>query len=158
MIELRPITFKEACEYVDRTHRHHKKPVGHKFSIAIEDEQGTIRGVIMVGRPVARSYDDGLTLEITRCATDGTKNANSKLYGAAVRVAFSLGYRRVITYTEEGESGASMKASGFRVLAVRDPRKGWACPSRERDNAKYRSTKRYLWEAAAGPSTGNESK
>ena len=35
-------------------------------------------GVAICGRPVARYLDDGLTLEILRCCTDGTYNACSK--------------------------------------------------------------------------------
>ena len=56
---------------------------------------------------------DGWTLEITRLATDGTRNACSALYGAARRAAFALGYSRVITYTLAEEDGASLRAAGF---------------------------------------------
>lgn len=34
MLELVPISLKEANAYVERYHRHHKPVVGHKFSIA----------------------------------------------------------------------------------------------------------------------------
>jgi len=146
VIDLVPVTFADACAFVDQHHRHHRRPVGHKFSIGVADADGILRGVIMVGRPVSRHQDDGETLEINRCATDGTKNANSKLYGAAVRAGFAMGYKRIITYTQEGECGASMKASGFRVLAVRPPLAGWSVPSRPRTTA-YTSVQRYLWEA-----------
>jgi hypothetical protein len=80
----------------------------------------------MAGRPVARSYDDGLTIEVNRTATDGCPNANSALYGAAWRIAQAMGYRRFITYTQADESGSSMRALG--AIRVRDlpARKGWA--------------------------------
>ncbi len=80
----------------------------------------------MVGRPVARSFDDGLTAEVNRTATDGCPNANSALYGAAWRVAAAMGYRRMVTYTQGNETGASLRAVG--AVRVRDipPRKGWA--------------------------------
>jgi len=71
-------------------------------------------GVAIVGRPVARHFDDGETVEITRVCTDGMKNACSALYGACRRVARELGYRRLITYTLPEEGGASLRASGFR--------------------------------------------
>lgn len=67
----------------------------------------------MVGRPVSRYLDDGLTLEINRCCTDGTKNACTILYGAACRAAKALGYKRIVTYTRETEPGTSLKASNF---------------------------------------------
>ena len=67
----------------------------------------------MVGRPVGRFLDDGLTLEVNRCCTDGTKNACTMLYGAACRAAKALGYKRIITYTRESEPGTSLKASNW---------------------------------------------
>ena len=115
LLELTPITFSEAAEFVNRLHRHHVAPVGHKYSIAVSDSD-SIRGVVMVGRPVARRLDDGWTLEVNRCCTDGAKNACSMLYGAAWRVAKSLGYKKLITYTLPSEGGASLRASGWRMV------------------------------------------
>lgn len=57
--------------------------------------------------------DDGQTLEILRCCTDGTHNACSKLYGACCRIGFDMGYERIVTYTLASESGASLRAAGF---------------------------------------------
>lgn len=101
----------------------------------------------MVGRPVARSFDDGLTLEVNRTATDGTPNANSVLYGAAWRAAKALGYQRLVTYTQEGESGASLRGAGWRVVAERRERKGWWAPSRPREAKGTEHVARTLWEA-----------
>ncbi|MFD4611942.1 XF1762 family protein [Streptomyces sp. NPDC058440] len=75
------------------------------FAVGAADETGILRAVAIVGRPVARHLDDGTTLEVTRTASDGTRNANSLLYGASWRAAKALGYRRLITFTQEGESG-----------------------------------------------------
>src|SRR4051812_39255281 len=97
-----PVSFAQACQFVAEWHRHHEPPAGHKFSIGVAADQ-TLVGVIIVGRPVARHYDDGCTLEVTRCATDGTPNAGSALYAAAWRATKALGYRRLITYTQAGE-------------------------------------------------------
>lgn len=99
-LEVVPITFKEANEFVRRYHRHHGPVQGYKFAIGLADtERNEIVGVVIVGRPVARYLDDGWTLEVTRLCTDGTRNACSKLYAAAWRAARALGYRRLITYT-----------------------------------------------------------
>lgn len=111
-MNLRPISYKEACDFIKIHHRHNKPPIGHKFSIALESNNQII-GVIMVGRPVSRMLDNGLTLEVNRCCTDGTKNACSLLYGASWRVAKNLGYNRIITYTLEIESGSSLKGAGW---------------------------------------------
>lgn len=117
-LALWPVRLDEANAFVARHHRHHKPVVGHKFSIgaALGD---ILVGVAIIGRPVSRMRDDGATLEVTRLCTDGTRNACSFLYGAAARAAFALGYRRVGTYILASESGASLKASGWRLIGER---------------------------------------
>lgn len=94
-LELQPISFREACAFVTQFHRHHKPPQGHKFSIAAREGDNVV-GVVIVGRPIARMTDDGWTAEVTRLATDGTKNACSILYAAAWRAARAMGYRHVV--------------------------------------------------------------
>lgn len=146
-LDLSPITFREAAEFVNINHRHHPAPAGHKFSIAVSHGNQVV-GVIMVGRPVARHFDDGVTLEVNRsCVKDGHANANSMLYGAAWRAAKALGYRRLITYTLASESGSSLKAAGYRVVAERSARPGWDAPSRPRVDTTLHGVQRTLWEA-----------
>lgn len=147
-LDLVPVTFAEAKGFVDGYHRHHRAPVGHKFSIGIADA-GELVGVAIVGRPVARQLDDGRTLEVIRTATDGTRNANSMLYGACTRASFALGYVRLVTYTEQGETGASLRAAGFKVIAERRPRGGWSTPLRPRRILGTEHVARTLWASAA---------
>lgn len=111
-LQLRPISFHDAAIFVNEHHRHNAAPVGHKYSVACYDGD-RLCGVCMVGRPIGRYLDDGLTLEVNRCCTDGTRNACSILYGAAWRAAKALGYKRLITYTRQSENGASLRASGW---------------------------------------------
>lgn len=144
-----PVRFREAAGFVEMWHRHHKPPPGQVFSLGAADDQGRLVGVAIVGRPVARHYDDGLTLEVNRTATDGTANANSMLYGAAWRAAKALGYRRLITYTQQGESGSSLRAAGWSVVAEREARGGWSCPSRPANDDAPTGIPRTLWEVAA---------
>lgn len=117
-LEIVPITLPEANEFVKAHHRHHHPVAGHKFSIALSDGQ-SIRGVATIGRPVARLPDDGWTLEVNRCCTDGVVNGCSMLYGAAWRAAQALGYRKLITYTLASEGGSSLKASGWKLIGER---------------------------------------
>ena len=147
-LRLVPVSRSQAQAFVAMWHRHHQPPIGHKFSIgaAVDDK---LVGVAMVGRPVARAFDDGLTLEVNRTATDGTRNANSLLYGAAWRAAKALGYRRLITYTQAEESGSSLRAAGWTVVAQLPPRAGWDTPSRPRDDRGVDRMPRTLWEATA---------
>lgn len=147
-LRLVPVDFKTAKDFVEGWHRHNKPPTGHKFSLGVATDEDVLVGVACVGRPVASTYDDGMTLEVNRTCTDGSHNANSMLYGAAWRATKALGYRRLITYTQADESGASLRAAGWRIIAELKPRKGWDTPSRPRDNDSYLSTTRYLWEAS----------
>jgi len=112
MLEIRPTHLKPAREFVGKYHRHNIPPVGGKFAIScFEGER--LCGVAICGRPTARKLDDGATLEIYRNCTDGTRNACTKLYGACVRIARDMGYKKVITYTLESENGASLRAANF---------------------------------------------
>lgn len=148
-LEIVPISFADACAFVAEHHRHHQAPIGHKFSLGVAEGE-TLVGVAIVGRPVSRVIQaEGGTLEVIRTATDGTYNANSMLYGAAWRATKALGYTRLITYTQEGESGASLKAAGFRIIGERQARKGWSVPSRPRDSKGTDNVARMLWEVAS---------
>lgn len=109
------ITLKTANEFVRRLHRHSRPVVGYKFAVGVRDETGILRGVAIVGRPVAPMLDDGLAAEITRLCTDGARNACSMLYGAARKAARALGHDPVFTYTLPEEGGASLRAAGFRL-------------------------------------------
>ena len=90
MLTVKPMSLADANRFVAEYHRHHKPVRGHKFSLGCM-ANGRLAGVAIVGRPVSRYLDDGLTLEVNRLCTDGTKNACSFLYGAAARAAKVLG-------------------------------------------------------------------
>ena len=142
------VDWQTARAFCQSWHRHHPKPPpGHVFRTGVATDEGVLVGVAIVGRPVSFVFDDGQTLEVNRTVTDGHPNANSMLYGACARVGFGLGYRRLITYTEERESGASLRAAGWHVVAQRPPRKGWDSPSRPRDPGRDLIA-RTLWEAS----------
>lgn len=111
-MDIRPLTFREACAFIVQHHRHHRPPVGCKFCLGLFDGDKLV-GCAVCGRPVSRYLDDGLTCEINRLCTDGTKNACSMLYGACCRVAKAMGYKRIITYILQSESGVSLRASNF---------------------------------------------
>lgn len=141
-----PISLATANGFVACNHRHSGQVVGHLFSLGLFDADYLLRGVAIVGRPVARALDDGATVEVTRLATDGSRNACSKLYAAARREARRRGYRTVVTYTRADESGASLRASGFRV-AGRVSARQWSCPSRPRRLRD--AVDRIRWESPA---------
>jgi hypothetical protein len=145
-LEIQPIDFDEACQFVAVHHRHHIPPVGHKFSLAVNDGEKVV-GVAIVGRPVARMSDNGWTLEVTRCCTDGTKNACSALYAACWRAARALGYHRLITYTLPAEGGTSLWAAGMRLVGERGGG-SWSRAARPRVD-KHSTEQKLLWEMTA---------
>lgn len=141
-----PVTLKDAQAFVALHHRHVGKVVGHVCCMAVADETG-IRGVALVGRPVARALQDGFTAEVNRCCTDGAPNACSMLYGACWRAARALGYTRLVTYTRASEPGTSLRAAGWRVVGETSARSsGWDCPSRPREGGA--TVPKIRWEAA----------
>lgn len=142
-IELVPITLSEANTFIRQYHRHHQPVIGHKFSIGVSDGEKIV-GVAIVGRPVNRHLDDGWTLEVNRTCTDGTKNVNSKLYGACCRVAFGLGYKKIITYTLQEEKGTSLKASNWKCIA-KTAGGSWNCKARPRVD-KHPTQQKIRWE------------
>ena len=109
-----PIELKEANAFIAQFHRHHFPVVGHRFSLGCVKDDGTLIGVAVVGRPVARmSGHPRDVLEVTRLATDGTPNTCSMLYSAAARAAKAMGFMRIQTYILDSELGTSLKASGW---------------------------------------------
>jgi hypothetical protein len=146
-LRLVPCTWPVAAAFVDTWHRHHRAPAGYKYAIGAARGPDLV-GVAIVGRPVARHLDDGLTLEVTRTTVvpDAT-NANSLLYGAAWRAAKALGYQRLVTYTQAGESGGSLRGAGWRVVAQLRPRPGWDTPTRPRESNGNEQIARARWEA-----------
>lgn len=128
-----PMELKEVNDYVARLHRHHAPVYRDKFRFGVLDDDGNLCGVIQLARPVARNLDDGMTIEVVRCCTDGTPNACSFLYSRGARIAKELGYRKIITYILESEDGASLKASGWHLEAENVGGGSWDRPSRPRD-------------------------
>lgn len=123
-MRVQPISFDKACAFIARHHRHNKPPQGHRFSISLIARDlfdvDAVMGVVVVGRPVARKLDDGLTAEVTRLcvAEDVPKGACSMLYRAAWRAWREMGGKRMVTYTLQAESGASLRGAGFKHDAL----------------------------------------
>jgi hypothetical protein len=130
------MSLAEANEFVLNFHRHNKPVQGAKFALGASDGQRLI-GVAIVGRPVARRLDDGATAEVTRCCVldDAPKGACSFLYSRAWRAWQAMGGQRLVTYTLQAESGASLRGAGWRVVGQTGgfaDGKGWTTrPGRE---------------------------
>jgi hypothetical protein len=145
-----PVKLAEAIEFVGNFHRHNKPPVGGLFSVGVSDGDKLV-GVAIVSRPVARFMDDGVTAEVTRCCVmdDAPKGACSFLYARCWQAAKALGWQKLITYTLQSESGASLRGAGWKTVAeltANNPKSWQSRPGREWHpvvgQAKFR------WEAA----------
>lgn len=150
-VEIVPCTLREAGAFVASFHRHNKAPHGALFACAASDGARMV-GVGICGRPVSRHMQDGGTVEVVRCCVveDAPKGTPSALYGALWRAARALGWRRLITYTLQSESGASLRGAGWRVVAERpanDPKAWQSRPGREWQPVVGQS--KILWERAA---------
>lgn len=145
-----PIGWRTACAFIAEHHRHHKQPRGQKLAIGVMNGSG-LCGVATMGRPNARAWDDGTMAEVTRTCTDGTHNANSMLYGALRKIAKDMGYQCLITYIQQGETGVSLRAAGWRRVRAIPSRKNWANSSQKlkhiRDSGIAENVPRELWEA-----------
>lgn len=150
-VELCPVTQRDAFAFIREHHRHHDVPVGALWQHGVHDDSGVLVGVAVVGRPVARKIDDGLTVEVTRLCTTGADNACSMLYAAARRTARDKGYRRGLTYITDAEMrqsrGASLRASGYRYLGMTTDRSGWDRDARPRNNEWIGPKHRFGWGA-----------
>lgn len=140
-----PLPLDEANHYVGEHHRHSNPVVGHKFSLGAA-LGGEIVGVAIVGRPVARRLDNGMTLEVLRNCSLGERNVCSFLYGAAWRAARALGYTKLVTYTLKTEPGSSLRGAGWSVVAE-VPKASWNCEARPRVD-KHPLQERLRWEIA----------
>ncbi len=157
-----PLPLKEANAFVLSFHRHNGPVQGALFALGcvVEDDVlDHLVGVAIVGRPVARLMQDGLTAEVTRVCvkSDAPKGACSFLYGRAWRVWQSMGGSRMITYTLSTESGASLRGAGWKVMGETKLRKegqAWTGleNGRQRDRAwdPIYGQLKLRWHAPAG--------
>lgn len=128
-LKIIPITLREANDFIQSFHRHNGRTArdGGKFAIgAVYGDE--LVGVAIVGRPLSRVLDDGVTAEVTRTCTspNAPPNTNSFLYARCWRIWQAMGGERMITYTLKTESGASLRGAGWRVVGQSRPHKdGW---------------------------------
>ncbi len=148
-LELVPISLRKANDFVSTFHRHNGRTSrdGGKFAVAAESE-GELVGVAIVGLPVARLLNDSFTAEVLRTciSSDAPKNTNSFLYGACWRAWRAMGGKKLITYTLQSESGASLRGSGWKVVAECKPSPGWNRAKRPREYQQIYGQAKLRWE------------
>lgn len=114
-VDVVPLTLPRANECVTAWHRHHSAlPGGFAWFCVGAVVNGALVGAAIAGRPTNRNNDDGQTVEVLRIASNGAMNVCSALLGACARAARAIGARRVITYTLDDETGASLRGAGWQ--------------------------------------------
>jgi len=160
-LHIRPISLRQAREFVQENHRHHDMPQGGLWAIALLDEayrrnQTTLAmephtelvGVAIAGRPVSRVLQRQGYCEVIRlCVLPGVRNGCSMLYSRCKRIAQLMGYLRTVTYTLPSEGGASLRASGFERRGETEGG-SWSRPSRHRTDT-HPTEPKTRWEAQA---------
>lgn len=138
-LTLGSVSAERARALIADHHAHHPTPPpGWKWTHGAYNGPDLV-AVAIVGRPVARQLDAATIVEVTRlCARRDLApalawNACSMLYGAAAREAKARGYRKIITYTLDNESGESVRAAGW-VPEHRTRGGSWSRPGRKRQD------------------------
>ena len=146
------MTLREANDFVEQFHRHSRRTSrdGGRFAIGASDGD-QLWGVAIVGRPLARMLNDGVTAEVLRVCVkpEAPKNVCSFLYGRCWRIWQQMGGRRLVTYTLQTESGASLKGAGWKIVGDLKPRSGWSSHGREREWHPIYGQAKFRWEVAA---------
>ena len=148
-LEITPTSIRNANDFIGHYHRHNRPTQGGRFAIGAAYGADLV-GVAIVGRPVARLLDDGLTAEVTRlCVLDcAPKNTCSFLYGRCWRIWQQMGGKRMLTYTLQTESGSTLRGAGWKVTGeVRPTKGGWDRENRERAWQPVFGQMKFRWEA-----------
>lgn len=147
-LEVIPVTIRFANDFVGKHHRHNKPTQGAKFAIGAMHD-GEVVGVAIVGRPISRMLDDGMTVEVTRVCVldDAPKNTCSFLYGRCWRIWQQMGGKRMVTYTLQTEPGSSLKGAGWKIAGEVKP-KGWDMPNRQRNWQEVYGQTKFRWEVS----------
>ena len=144
-----PVTLGAANRFVELHHRHHGPVLRALWSVGVEPadaprdrDRSALVAVGIVSLPVSRMLNDGATVEVRRIAVPeaaAIPNLCSIIYGRLIRAAGALGWDRVVTYTSNGEDGASLRAAGFApVAAVHNRGKPWSSTRSEPQRRRFR--------------------
>jgi len=148
--QVKPISRKEAQDFIATWHRHNKPLPGDVFRAGVWNGP-TLLGVVVVGIPTAQAYMPAFKtkdlVEVRRVAIrtdlprELTWKAASTLYRHAAEEAERRGFRRIITYTlKDQETGMSLRYARWKPEAE-TAGGSWNRPSRPRADSAPTSAK-----------------
>jgi hypothetical protein len=148
MMRIVPLKLREANDFVEQWHRHSARTSndGGKFAIGL-DHEGSLVGVAIVGRPIARLLQVEGAAELLRLCTspDAPKGSGSKLYARAKRIWQLMGGTKLLTYTLARESGSSMLGAGLGGKSMTAEIGQWSVPSRPRRHRDIADEPKLRW-------------
>jgi hypothetical protein len=148
MMRIVPLKLREANDFVEQWHRHSARTSndGGKFAIGLEHE-GSLIGVAIVGRPIARLLQVEGAAELLRLCTspEAPKGSGSKLYARAKRIWQLMGGTKVHTYTLDREGGATMRGAGIHEGAAAVDGGQWDRPNRVRAHKAIYDEPKLRW-------------
>lgn len=146
---IKPITLRQARQFVQEHHRHHDMPQGGLWALALMRGDELV-GAAIAGRPVSGYLQRLGYCEVIRvCVLDGVRNGGSMLYSRCKRVAQLMGYTKTISYNLPSESGASLRGAGFEAVAE-TAGGSWSRRKRPRTDTHPTGPK-IRWEPADAP-------
>ena len=151
MLTVIPMSLREANDFVGQFHRHNGRTSRDGGKFAIGAAANELLGVAIVGRPLARLLNDGVTAEVLRvCVRPQVQlNVCSFLYGRCWRIWQAMGGRRLVTYTLPSESGSSLRGAGWKLIGESNPHKGgWQSIDRQREWQPIYGQAKFRWERA----------
>jgi hypothetical protein len=154
LLTSKPITIRQANEFIKQFHRHHRPTTRNsgRWAIAAINTNDEIVGVSIVGNPVSATMMDGYTVEITRLCVreDAPKGTCSFLLSKCCTIWRTMGGKKVITYTLDSESGSSLKGAGWQLSGIVKPHRRWQNKTKadgvERDSLKIYELSKKRWE------------
>ena len=157
-INIKPVSIKNANEFIKTYHRHHRPTSRNsgRWALAAYDNENELIGVAIASNPVSATYMDGITLEVTRlCVKENAqKGTASFLLSKCCRIRKEMGGSRIITYTLESESGSSLKGAGWNLVGHVKPHNRWIEKSKydgkARDKLEIYQLSKYRWEKVIG--------
>lgn len=157
-MNLLPVNLREANDFVASFHRHNGRTSrnGGRWALGVEHD-GELVGVAIVGNPLSATFMDGRTAEVLRTCTNekAPLGAISKMLSACWRAWRAMGGCRLITYTLQTETGASLRGSGWKVvaeLAANNVRANWnkSKATERREWQPIYGQAKFRWEKALG--------